>query len=189
MANTTPVTTVTAPLVHCFVMFGMGGAALDPAGGEITFVNRINQLKGTRVHGSPYQYYQTQEIANAIMLVPSTDYVVIGGDSLGANDGPLVAQGLKGHRKVDYLFGFQPSLYGEHITVPNNVAEALCIWNPNFFTTLGLGNYEWQLDPGNTVTNLREISNNDLHPADYDVALQNVILADIMRIGHLKSAS
>ena|ERR1700735_1591599 len=184
-----------------FIMFGMGGAALDPTYGERWIVERF-QAVGIKTYGSPYQYYDTQLIANGIMATPATDITIIGGDSLGGNDGPLVCQGLKGHHQINLLFGFQPGQYGEHITVPNNVTEAICIWNSNWFQTMGLGNYEWQLDPdndgtildstdgvhwtttqkGSTGTTLKRIDRPDFHPGDNDIAMQNFIMAEIARI-------
>ena len=47
-----------------FVMYGLGGATFDPAGGEATFVKRIAALN-INIHASPYQWTDTQVIADA----------------------------------------------------------------------------------------------------------------------------
>ena len=162
-----------------FVMYGMGGASLDLAGGEATIVAEIKKL-GVNIEGSPYQYYDTQVITDAIMKLPKETIVIIGGDSLGGNDGPLIAAALKtANRKVDYLFGFQPSVWGEHTVVTSNVVKAVCIYNPVWLETFGLGDYPWPLDEGNTTTELKLIEAEDAHPGDNDVAMQNIIFSDI----------
>jgi hypothetical protein len=166
---------------HAFVMYGLGGATLDPSYGEAYLVQRIKAL-GVNTHASPYQYYDTQTIANAVMAVPKGDAIVIGGDSLGANDGPLVAQGLIGHHTVDFLFGFQPSLWGRHVQIPANVTKALCIWNSNWFQTVGLGAYEWVKAPGNNHTILEIIDRHVAHPGDSDMAMQNIVLNHIKQL-------
>jgi hypothetical protein len=106
---------------------------------------------------------------------------------------------------IDFLFGFQPSQYGEKISVTKNVKEALCIYNPNWFITSGLGNYEWTLaadNPGEVVlsadngktyqvvqagdrtkgTFMRVIQNYDAHPGDNDPTMQAIIIEAISRI-------
>lgn len=172
---------MTVKAVAC-VMFGMGGAIFDPAGGETVLVQKIKAL-GVDTAASPYQCTDSQAIANVLMAAHAQGArLIVGGDSLGANNGPYIAQSLRTHLGLDYLFGFQPSEYGQQVTIPRSVVEARCIYNPNFFATFGLGAYEWQLEPGNVRTKLRIVTNNDMHPGDDDVAMQNLVLADIQRI-------
>lgn len=164
------------------VMYGLGGAALDPAGGEAVLVQKIKAL-GIDTAGSPYQYSDTSLIAGILLAAHAKGLKVgVGGDSLGANNAPYVAQSVRTHMGVDYLFGFQPSEYGMHQPVTKNVIEAFCTYNPNWLETFGLGAYAWQLETGNTRTRLTVVTNNDAHPGDDDVVSQNIILADIKRI-------
>jgi hypothetical protein len=166
---------------YAFISYGMGGAALDPAGGEVVLTRKIKAL-GVNVMSSPYLYSDVQTIANLILESPETAKIIVGGDSLGANNAPWIGQALNGKRKIDYMFGFQPSIWGAHIELTANVTQALCIWNPTWAETFGLGYYQWQRTAGNTTTDLRYIANSDAHPGDSDVAMQNVILGDIKRI-------
>ena len=126
-----------------FVSYGMGGAALDPAGGEVALVAKIKAL-GVDVGASPYLYTDTQTIADAILATPAGSVIILGGDSLGANNAPFIATSIRTKRGIDYLFGFQPSLWGLHSTVPKSVVECLCIYNSNWLETFGLGDYPWR---------------------------------------------
>ncbi len=164
-----------------FVSYGMGGAALDPAGGEVVLVAKIKAL-GVDVGQSPYLYSDVQLISNAILATPEGSIIIVGGDSLGANNAPYIATSIRARRGVDYLFGFQPSVWGYHSTVPASVVEALCIYNPTWIETFGLGDYAWPLEGGNHRTKIRYIQNSDPHPGDSDPAMQAVIVADIKRI-------
>jgi hypothetical protein len=162
-------------------MFGLGGAVFDPAGGEAVLCQKIAKL-GVNIGGSPYQCDDVQTIVNGIIAAPKDAKIIIGGDSLGANNTPYVAQALVGHRNIDYIFGFQPSLYGLQVPISANVIEARCIYNPNPLETAGLGAYRWVCADGNKTTRLRVVTNSDAHPGDDDVAMQNLVLGDIQRI-------
>lgn len=166
---------------YAFISYGLGGAALDPSGGEAQLVAKINAL-GVDTMASPYLYTDVQTITTTILNCPKDAKIIVGGDSFGANVAPWIAQNLQTERDVDYLFGFQPSQWGAKYDIPDNVIEALCIWNPTWVKTLGLGNYQWQLTAGNSTTNLRYIETSDSHPGDNDSAMQDIIVADIKRI-------
>lgn len=166
---------------YAFVSYGLGGRELDPAGGEVLLCQKIKAL-GINIGSSPYLYSDTQLIASQILATPEGSVIILGGDSLGANNAPYIATSIRSKRGIDYLFGFQPSVWGYHSTVPKSVVEALCIYNPNWIETVGLGDYPWPAESGNTRTKIRYIQTSDPHPGDNDVAMQNVILADIKRI-------
>lgn len=164
------------------IMFGLGGQAFDPAGGEVVLCERVKAL-GVDIAGSPYQCSDTNAIASVLLAAGARGAkLIVGGDSLGANNGPYIAQSIRQHVGLDYLFGFQPSLYGVHVAVPRSVVEARCIYNPNVIETFGLGAYCWELEAGNVRTKLRIVTNSDMHPGDDDVAMQNLVLGDIARI-------
>lgn len=169
------------PFTIC-IMFGLGGQYFDPAMGEVYLVARLKAL-GVDTAASPYQYNDFAAIEAALLAAHAKgNKIGVGGDSLGANNGPAIAQALRTRIGLDYLFGFQPSLYGAHVLVPRSVVEARCIYNPNFLTTGGLGAYEWQKEANNTRTKLRIVTNNDMHPGDDDIAMQNLVISDIERI-------
>lgn len=160
-----------------YIMYGMGGAAFDPAGGERTLVKLLNDI-GIKTAQSPYQYSDIQKIVDAIHADKS-DKIIIGGDSLGACNTPYAAQYCGRH--VDYIFGFQPSIYGAHVPVTPNVKEAHCIYNPNFIETFGLGAYKWELAPGNKQTRLLITEHHAPHPDDWGWS-QQLVLHEIKRI-------
>ncbi len=145
-------------------MYGLGGSMFDPASGEIQLVKRLKEI-GVKTADSPYQYSDVQKIVDAINNDRKDDMVIVGGDSLGACNTPYVAQYC--HRNINYIFGFQPSLYGAHVPVSANVKEAHCIYNPNFIETVGLGAYKWELAPGNKRTHLMITEHHAPHPDDW----------------------
>jgi lysozyme family protein len=148
-------------ITRAWISFGMGGASLDPAGGEAYLVQRCQAI-GIDTRHSPYQWNDLQTIANDISL--SNTKVIVGGDSLGANSAPHIAALTKNN--IDLLFGFQPSNWGEKVLVPANVAVAVCIYNPVWFETLGMGNYPWALAEGNHRTKLIVYPIEAPHPDD-----------------------
>lgn len=163
------------------ILFGLGGAPFDPAGGEVVLCGKIKAL-GIDIAGSPYQCTDSQPIADVLTKAHAAgSKLILGGDSLGANNSPYIAQSLRALLGIDYMFGFQPSLYGLHCPITPNVIVARCIYNPNPIETFGLGAYEWQLADGNKRTRLIVTTNSDFHPGDDDVAMQNLVLADIQK--------
>jgi hypothetical protein len=178
--------------VDCFDILGQfGKIGTDPGMYSIT-----DDLKrqGYNVHNSPYADNALQTIVDDAMKSSIDDLLVVIGASLGGNNGPEVATALKGHRIVDLMIGYQPSTYGMHVPVPNNVKLAICIWNPVWIITLGLGNYEWvpaddnpcsieiSKDNGSSWQTfrhgpngnmLRIIENYDLHPGDANMTVRN----------------
>ncbi len=166
---------------YAFVSYGLGGLILDPSAGEVLLCRKIKAL-GVDIGKSPYLYSDTQLIADSILAAPKDSIIILGGDSLGANNAPFIAASIRTKRGIDYLFGFQPSMWGYHSTVPKSVVEALCIYNPNWIETFGLGDYPWPVEAGNTRTKMRYIQTHDAHPGDNDPKMQAVIIADIKRI-------
>lgn len=164
------------------VMFGLGGAMFDPAGGEVVLCKKIAAL-GVDIAASPYQETDQDKIVAVLTAAHAKGHkIIIGGDSLGANNTPAVAAAVREIMGVDYIFGFQPSLYGAHNQITPNVIQARCIYNPDWLETGGLGAYAWELMEGNSRTKLSIITANDFHPGDDDVSMQNLILADIQRV-------
>jgi hypothetical protein len=169
------------PKAFAWISYGMGGAALDPDGGEVLLTQKIKAL-GIDVGSSPYLYSDVEKICTEIDATPLGSVIIVGGDSLGANNAPYIAQTIRFRRGVDYLFGFQPSVWGYHSSVPRSVVQALCIYNPTWLSTLGLGDYPWPLDEDNARTAIRYIKTSDPHPGDNDGPMQDIIVSDIKNV-------
>jgi lysozyme family protein len=184
MAHKVTTPTATIPVVQhltrAWISFGMGGSVFDPAGGEKQLVERCKGI-GIDTRNSPYQWSDINAIVADIDK--SDTKIIVGGDSLGANEAPRIAASTK--HNIDLLFGFQPSEWGEHIQVPANVAEAVCIYNPTWIQTIGLGHYPWSLAPGNKRTKLSLIPIEAPHPDDWGQS-QDIIFKRIKEIhsGH-----
>jgi NAD(P)-dependent dehydrogenase (short-subunit alcohol dehydrogenase family) len=93
---------------------------------------------GIDIAGSPYQETDQDKIVDVIVAAHNKVHkIIIGGDSLGANNTPAVAAAARQIMGVDYIFGFQPSLYGVHNQITPNVIQARCIYNPDWLETGG----------------------------------------------------
>lgn len=163
--------------VYAFISFGLYGAAMDPASGEVQLVARCKAI-GVNVMGSPYQWSDIQLIVDQIMGLSLGVKIAVGGDSLGANEAPAIAQALVGKRDIDLLFGFQRSEYGVQVPVPHNVIKAINVYNPIWIETGGLGDDPWTLAPGNTRTKLITTPIEAAHPDDFGVA-QDIVFNQI----------
>jgi hypothetical protein len=163
-----------------FGMYGMFGAAADPAN-FANFCKRVAGI-GVDIMGSPYRDYDTQKIVDAIMTCPADAKIFVFGASLGANNSPVIGMALNGHRTVAGIWGFQASLYGARAPITPNVLFAHEAYNPTYVETGGLGALEWTKAAGNATTKLVITTNNDLHPGDFDVPVQNLFLDDMTRI-------
>lgn len=170
-------------MIYAFTMYGMGGAALD-GGWEQWLVSKLKAM-GINTAASPYQWTNTQIIANAITALPPTAKVIIGGDSLGACSTPMIANAFRNYPgRISYIFGFQPSVYGNNVdgyAITAAVKVARCVYNPNWLETLGLGAVRWALAPGNEATDLRITERADLHPGE-NLDSETIVLNDIKGI-------
>ena len=166
--------------VYAFISFGLGGAVFDPATGETALVARLKAI-GINTMDSPYQWSDIQTIVDQIMALPRNANVVVGGDSLGANEAPAIAQALVGRRTIDYLFGFQRSQYGDQVAVPSSALVADSIYDPLWIETFGLGDDPWTLADGNKTTRLTNIPIQAAHPDDYGEA-QDIVFQKIKAI-------
>jgi hypothetical protein len=166
---------------YCFTMYGQFGAALDPSGGQAVLTQKIAAL-GVNVGSSPYQWTDTQIIADAMKALPADSMVFLEGDSLGASSVLLVASAFNGTRKIDCCFGIQPSVYGQDVPITPNLDYAVCFYDPNWIETLGLGARQWELAAGNTITKLSNVPFNHAHPGDDDPTIQTLVLNEIKAI-------
>src|SRR5580704_818193 len=128
--------------VRAWVSFGLGGAAIDPVTGESALVARLKAI-GVDTRQSPYAWSDIQAIADDILATPEGVKIAVGGDSLGANEAPAIAQAVRAKKGLDLLFGFQRSQYGVQVAVPRNVIKAVNVFNPVWIETAGLGDDPW----------------------------------------------
>lgn len=165
--------------VHCFFMYGQGGKVVDQIlarDGLGILANMVESL------GVPVNLYNWapgayEVIAKEIMKLPDEDLVVVGGSSLGANDTPLVCSTVR-PRKINFIFGCQPSLYGRKIQVPPNVEKALCMYAPLWaIWTLGYGSYKWSFI--SSATQQQWMTSFSHHPGDNDPRLHSRVLSEV----------
>jgi hypothetical protein len=161
------------------IIFGLGGGWLDPRAGEVSLLARLKAL-GLTVPDAPFNYDDGQGVYE---FLKETDWRGIIGDSFGACFGPHYAGALAPHT-VDYLAGFQPSIYSTlgpgPIAVPANVKTAHCIRDPDWIDTGGLGYATWvAADPKKTRLFITE--HRGAHPDDTGYA-QDLVFAEVKQL-------
>jgi hypothetical protein len=162
------------------IIFGLGGSWLDPQGGEVYLAQRCKAI-GLDVGPSPFTYSDSQGVYD---FLKSADWRAIIGDSFGADYGPQYA-GNMAPVKIDYMAGFQPSMYADDvrngtITVPANVVTAHCIRDPDWADTGGLGYAEWVAENAK-ATRLLTTEHRGAHPDDTGYA-QDLVFAEIKQL-------
>jgi hypothetical protein len=164
------------------IIFGLGGGWLDPKGGEVYLAARCKGI-GLDVGPSPFTYSDSQGVYD---FLKTADWRGIVGDSFGACFGPEYAGNLA-PAKVDFLAGFQPSVYSSNIQtapdgtkfipVPANVVTAHCVRDPDWIDTGGLGYATWIANNPKT-TRLLITEHRGAHPDDTGYA-QDLIFGEI----------
>lgn len=165
------------------VVYGLGDAMAETwPTGQRQLVAWFKAL-GVDTGESPYDPSARNAIYYFLRSVPGAKIAIIG-DSLGANNAPLYAED-QAPRKVDFIGGFQPSLYGQGvnpasglIAVPSNVLHGMCIWDPVFADTSGLGNAHWEPSKGIDVLERR-----GAHPDDWGTSQQLMFTAAKQALG------
>ena len=157
-----------------FGMFGLGAEFTDPA--AIEFAHRVRDERGVDIVGSPYRYYQTDEIVARINCAPADATILLWGTSLGANNVTVVASQTS--RLIVGAFGFQASQWGAKTAIPSNVQFLHFVFNP--FVTLG--SYKPQLAEGNGTTAPLWTERWVNHPGDQDKLTQDMFLDQMARL-------
>ena len=167
------------------ILFGLGGSMFDPATGEVALVARCKAI-GLDTGNSPFGYADSQGVYDHLK---DADWRGIVGDSFGACFGPRYAGDLK-PAKVDYIAGFQPSVYSsniqtapdgtKYIPVPDNVVTAHVIRDPYWFDTGGLGYATWIADDPKK-TRLLVTEHRGAHPDDWGYS-QDLVFAEIKQL-------
>jgi len=163
-------------------LYGLGGLATSP--GILTLADKIKALGTGFLVLGPYDQNDWQQAADDLGKRPTGDLIGAVGYSLGANNVVEIALALG--RKLDFIAGIQPSYWGVDwsggITLPANVGTALCIYNPYFAATFGLG-YARYVAPVAFPGTLKVVLTNDLHPdADNDAGIHGLILRGLQTI-------
>jgi hypothetical protein len=165
-------------------LYGLGGLATSP--GMLTLSGEIKKLGANFVVLGPYDQSAWQEASDDLDKRPPGDLIGAVGYSLGANN--VVEIAIELGRKVDFIAGIQPSFWGHGvdwsgvITVPPNVRSALCIYNPSFAATFGLG-YARYAAPQDFAGHLQLLTTDDLHPdVDNDAGVHGLILRGLRNL-------
>jgi hypothetical protein len=165
-------------------LFGLGGLATSP--GMLTLAGKIKKLGSNFVVLGPYDPSAWQQAADDLNKRPRSDLIGAVGYSLGANNIVQISAEI-GHN-IDYVGGVQPSYWGLGadwsgvITLPPNVGSALCIYNPYFAATFGLG-YVRYAAPAGFAGKLQLLTTDDLHPdVDNDAGVHGLILRGLQSI-------
>ncbi len=154
----------------------MYGPVTDP--GEATFSKRVKEELKVDILSSPYRDYDINTIVTTILSLPRDTKLLLWGSSLGANNCPVVAHKIY-PRKIDGMWGFQASIYGAQVVIPDNVAFAHEVYNSNYIETQGLGAYRWT--KASKTTNLYLTDRHDIHPGETQAA-QDMFLAEMKRV-------
>lgn len=161
----------------CLMGLGLGGKLTS--GGFIetqgVITKQFPQIKVLR--------YDGERLSNVIQMIKD-QYVgwdlIIGGYSWGSDNTSIIAAAVP--NKVKFIFALQPSVYYPTTPLKTNVREALCVYNPYWFETMGLGFQKLALADGNTVTKLNLVQTSDSHPSvQYDLKYRQMILDGISR--------
>lgn len=160
----------------CIIGLGLGGTYTS--GGMVELQGIIKQT----FPSLNVLRYSGERLSGVIQMlreqVPASDRLIVGGYSWGADNTSIIA--AKVGRTVDYLFALQPSVYYPTTPLGTNVREALCVYNPWWFETFGLGFERLKLAEGNQSTHLKLIKTSDSHPSvQYDQTYRAMILAGI----------
>lgn len=162
----------------CFIGYGLGGKLTS---GGIVELQGIIKGKYPQMNVQTFRGERAEAMAQMILeQVRPGDKLILGGYSWSADNVPAIAKNC-GHQ-VGFLFALQPSIWYPSEPITPNVKEALCVYNPWWFETGGLGFRELTLAPGNTTTKLTIQKTHDSHPyVQYDPIYRKMIFDGIDR--------
>ncbi len=162
-------------------LYGWGDNAFGSSSGINEIAAKERAIPGV-TYIRVYNYWQTQQVANEMMVAPSSDNLIVVGYSCGANSATTIAYGLQGHRTV-YPIGIQESLWCGGYPLGSNVRYAQETY-AGCLLTLGFGCKQYAAGLGFTG-HIVLIKRPDLHPmADTDPDAQRDVLAAIATIAN-----
>jgi hypothetical protein len=160
-------------------MYGWGDNAFGSSSGIDEIAARARNIPGV-VQVNVRRYWDTTTIYNEVMASPTTDRIVLGGYSCGANSATVVARGLwQSYRHVHTIANIQMSLWCGGDALESNVTYGQGTYNADCAQTLGLGCKP--LEPAPSFTGkIVNINRPDRHgAADNDPATQDDVLKAI----------
>lgn len=155
-------------------MFGLGAEFTDPA--AVTFAHRVRDEVGADIQGSPYRYYQTDEIIGRINCAPAGTLILLWGTSLGGNNVTVVAAQV--NKPIAGAFVFQASQFGAKTTIAPSVQFFHAVYNP----FIALGSYKAQLAEGNGTTVPMWTERWVPHPGDQDQVTCDMFIDQMSRL-------
>ena len=122
-----------------WLMYGLGDNAFGSSSGIDEIAARARNIPGvTQVNVR--NYWDTQTIYNEVMASPTTDRIVLGGYSCGANSATVVARGLwQSGRKAHTIATIQMSKWCGGDALESNVTYGQGTYNADCSQTWGLG--------------------------------------------------
>lgn len=171
------------PTAYCRIGYGLGGQATSPGIDQLR--DKIKAKYPDIDVPPPFSGNDEGQVVKDIMAQPKEVPIIIGGYSWDADNTSLIARAVF-PRTIAYLFAIQPSVYYPTVPIEDNVGEALCVYNPEWISTFGLGFQQLKLAPGNKKTKFALVATQDTHPAvQFDTKYHDMILASIGRVlGH-----
>jgi len=162
-----------------WLMYGWGDNAFGSSSGIDEIAARARTIPGV-THVTVRNYWDTTTIYSEVLASPSTDRIVLGGYSCGANSATVVARALwQAHRTVHTIANIQMSLYCGGDALESNVHYGQSTYNADCRQTLGLGCKPLEPAPSFAGT-INNINRPDSHGyADNDPATQQDVLAAI----------
>jgi hypothetical protein len=162
-----------------WLMYGLGDNAFGSSSGIDVIAQRARSIPGV-VQVNVRNYWETTRIYNEVLAAPSTDRIVIGGYSCGANSATVIARALwQVSRRVQTIANIQMSLWCGGDALESNVKYGQSTYNADCAQTFGLGCKP--LEPAPSFAGvINNINRPDSHGyADNDPAAQDDVLKAI----------
>jgi len=159
-----------------WLMYGWGDNFAGTSSGIDEIAARARTIPGV-VQVNVHNYWDTQTIYNEVMASPTTDRIVLGGYSCGANSATVVARALwQSHRTAHTIANIQMSLWCGGDALESNVHYGQSTYNADCRQTWGLGCKPLEPAPS-FLGKIVNINRPDSHgAADNDPATQDDVL-------------
>lgn len=150
------------------------------AGGFLETINSIRQ-KYPQVGCETYRNGEMNATITRIRSMPMSAKIILLGYSWGADNTSIIASKIS--RPVEFLYALQPSVYYPTTPLASNVKEAVCVYNPTWIDTMGLGFERLKLAEGNMTTKFSLVATTDSHGSvQYDLKYRQQILDGVGRV-------
>jgi len=159
-----------------WLMYGWGDNAFGSSSGIDEIAARARTIPGV-THVTVRNYWDTTTIYNEVMASPTSDRIVLGGYSCGANSATVVARALwQSHRTAHTIANIQMSLWCGGDALESNVHYGQSTYNADCRQTWGLGCKPLEPAPS-FLGKIVNINRPDSHgAADNDPATQDDVL-------------